>query len=610
MPKTILLADDSVTIQKVVGISFANEDVVLVTVDNGDDAVTQARESRPDIVLADIVMPGLSGYEVCEALRADPDLAGIPVLLLSGTFETFDEARADQVGANGHITKPFEAQALVDRVNELLESGAQPAATSAPDASPEESLGSSGQAQSYDFFDEDMPSLSPAPPAAEAPESPMAETALIGAAPGESASEQVFDLDPLDESLSGVPSVAAVSAEPDPGHSFADPSEGQSFQAGTEDSFAAPSHEARPMEARDDEGPQDVFGDSFAPEEPVAQSSAFSFEESPELAEAVEAFSQPTDYNAGLHDFDPLTSPVAAEALRAMNESPEGEARDAAERAVRETFESAEVHDPLEAPAPAVPSNPQMPAGPSAGDDLYEGDLGNSGSAYLYEGDAGTSFADPEAAAPASTEPGEDAVVATAPDTPQGWDEDPELLSQSALEPLGDFPDSLSTETPPPAADAEVAAEAPFAHEPAAEPFAAAEAAPEAIPAAPTEMADPEESFSTAFAGPASPEDVAPMADPSEPFADEPAAQHVAPEEPTHSNSSAPAPAGALPADLQERMHETLERVAWEAMGDLSDRVIKETLSRIEAIAWEVIPQMAETLIREELARIKDEESE
>ena len=90
MPKTILLADDSVTIQKVVGISFANEDVVLLTVDNGDDAVTQARESRPDIVLADIVMPGLSGYEVCEAMRTDPALAGVPVLLLSGTFETFE----------------------------------------------------------------------------------------------------------------------------------------------------------------------------------------------------------------------------------------------------------------------------------------------------------------------------------------------------------------------------------------------------------------------------------------------------------------------------------------------------------------------------------------
>ena len=75
MPKTLLLADDSVTIQKVVGISFANEDVVLLTVDNGDDAVARAREARPDLVLADVVMPGKNGYEVCEAIKADPSLA-------------------------------------------------------------------------------------------------------------------------------------------------------------------------------------------------------------------------------------------------------------------------------------------------------------------------------------------------------------------------------------------------------------------------------------------------------------------------------------------------------------------------------------------------------
>jgi CheY-like chemotaxis protein len=98
MPKTLLLADDSVTIQKVVGISFANEDIRIVTVDNGDDAVLRAREIRPDIVLADVVMPGKSGYDVCAALKADPTLAGIPVLLLTGTFETFDEARAARVG--------------------------------------------------------------------------------------------------------------------------------------------------------------------------------------------------------------------------------------------------------------------------------------------------------------------------------------------------------------------------------------------------------------------------------------------------------------------------------------------------------------------------------
>src|SRR5262245_28365183 len=103
MPKTLLLADDSVTIQKVVGISFANEDIEITTVDNGRDAVTKARAIRPDIILADVVMPGMSGYEVCETVKADPSLRHIPVLLLTGTFEAFDQARATAVGAAGHV---------------------------------------------------------------------------------------------------------------------------------------------------------------------------------------------------------------------------------------------------------------------------------------------------------------------------------------------------------------------------------------------------------------------------------------------------------------------------------------------------------------------------
>ena len=89
MPKTLLLADDSVTIQKVVGITFANEDVELVTALNGDDALRKARELKPDLVMADIGMPGLDGYELCAAIRAEPELANIPVLLLTGTFETY-----------------------------------------------------------------------------------------------------------------------------------------------------------------------------------------------------------------------------------------------------------------------------------------------------------------------------------------------------------------------------------------------------------------------------------------------------------------------------------------------------------------------------------------
>jgi CheY-like chemotaxis protein len=121
MSKTLLLADDSVTIQKVVGITFASEDVELVTVDNGDDALSKAREIKPDLVLADISMPGLDGYELCAAIKAEPDLSGTPVILLTGTFETFDERRTAEAGAEAHIAKPFEAQALVDLVHSLLE---------------------------------------------------------------------------------------------------------------------------------------------------------------------------------------------------------------------------------------------------------------------------------------------------------------------------------------------------------------------------------------------------------------------------------------------------------------------------------------------------------
>jgi CheY-like chemotaxis protein len=171
MPKTLLLADDSVTIQKVVGISFANEDVAITTVDNGRDAVAKARAMKPDIILADVVMPGMSGYEVCEAVKADPNLRHIPVLLLTGTFEAFDQARASAVGAAGHVAKPFEAQTLVDRVKQLLASSAatvvRPAAArpSSPAPAPAPRVTAPAD-DAFDFFSEEAPQ--PVAPAAAA----------------------------------------------------------------------------------------------------------------------------------------------------------------------------------------------------------------------------------------------------------------------------------------------------------------------------------------------------------------------------------------------------------------------------------------------------------
>ncbi|MBW1843796.1 MAG: response regulator [Deltaproteobacteria bacterium] len=163
MPKTILLADDSVTIQKVVAISFASEDVNVVTVDNGDDAIIKVQELRPDIVLADVVMPGKNGYEVCEAIKANPELAHIPVLLLTGTFEAFDEPRARGVGSAGHIAKPFEAQSLVAEVRNLIDAAAA-SAPSTPVPAAEPAAASADDAGAFDFFDDEMsaPDVTPA----------------------------------------------------------------------------------------------------------------------------------------------------------------------------------------------------------------------------------------------------------------------------------------------------------------------------------------------------------------------------------------------------------------------------------------------------------------
>ena len=121
MPKTLLLADDSITIQKVVGIVFAGEDYRVTAVGDGEDALRKAREVRPDIVLADTAMPRMNGYELCQALKSDPQLSEVPVLLLTGTFEPFDEARARASRADGHVAKPFDSQALLTRVRELVE---------------------------------------------------------------------------------------------------------------------------------------------------------------------------------------------------------------------------------------------------------------------------------------------------------------------------------------------------------------------------------------------------------------------------------------------------------------------------------------------------------
>ncbi len=119
--KKLLLADDSVTIQKVVNLTFADEGIEVISVGDGDSAMTKILETSPDLVMLDVNMPGLSGYEICERLRQSEQFKRLPVILLVGSFEPFDEDESRRVGANDYLTKPFQSiRQLVNTVTNLL----------------------------------------------------------------------------------------------------------------------------------------------------------------------------------------------------------------------------------------------------------------------------------------------------------------------------------------------------------------------------------------------------------------------------------------------------------------------------------------------------------
>ena len=436
MPKTLLLADDSVTIQKVVGLSFASEDIVLVTVSNGDDAVVRARELRPDLVLADIVMPGRNGYEVCEAIKTDPALRHIPVLLLTGTFEAFDQERARRVGADGHVTKPFEAQTLVQQVKDLMARASQAAAQEAAPSSAAEGF--------------DLPTL---PPLAEAELAgdPFFEDQLAQAM---RFSDDSLDLGP--RATAGEPELVTV--------------------------------------AEEEPDPDDLLNASeFAPIEP----------EPVRPGAVIEVFEVSQDSFRGSPVFAPLTADIDLLSPRAV--APE--------------------------PASLIP------------DDEFDLGFDEPPFAAAAEAEAANVL---ELLPPASRfgadDPVEDAVL----DLRRASSYD---LSFSHLEdPLATSRGELATGLGPILASA-------------------------ARPAAPTEP------------------ELEPLAAPP----------------PDAATTSAAGHSVDLSPVLRQRLHDTLEKVAWEAFADLSDTIVRQALERIESIAWEVIPQMAEQLIREEIRRMKDD---
>jgi CheY-like chemotaxis protein len=124
--KTILFADDSATMRTVVEKTFLAEPYDVVVVPSGEAAITKARELKPDIVIADGGLVGVSGYDVCKSVRRDTSLSSIPVIIMSGVSNPYDEAQGKSVGANGHVKKPFDTSKLIEQVGELVEAAPEP----------------------------------------------------------------------------------------------------------------------------------------------------------------------------------------------------------------------------------------------------------------------------------------------------------------------------------------------------------------------------------------------------------------------------------------------------------------------------------------------------
>lgn len=172
------------TIRKVVEMTFAEEGVDVFAVADGNAAMLKFVEVQPDIVLVDVGMPGPDGYQICEMIKQDSATRHIPVLLLVGSFEPFDQDLAERSQADGFLTKPFASiRELVSRVLDLLGIDPTPLVSSPETADIEDlyksSFATTMPIQDYDTEEDPLGDLSLEPPREASPiEDPLRDSAF------------------------------------------------------------------------------------------------------------------------------------------------------------------------------------------------------------------------------------------------------------------------------------------------------------------------------------------------------------------------------------------------------------------------------------------------
>jgi len=609
MRKKLLLADDSITIQKVVELTFPSDEFEVVTAGNGRLAVDKAMTFLPDMVLCDVIMPQLDGYQVCEALRALPELKNVPILLLNGAFEPYDAEKALAVGALGNVSKPFDPPALVARVKEILAAHSTAALERRLDMSLDGTSGVTAigdidaDAQAMDYADAEVPSTLPSSTQSLGPETVEADFSA-GAAdftPGpvdfsydESETAPVSTVEvPLGIREMAARSLALdspVFAEPEPEvlTSEAELSDFSETLHGPLDAEA----QARPIEAEPEP--------TAAPGEVAGMDEVEAIESEPLTAEpAIDGFppegelQAPTDFETpGAFVENPEAAAFAPEPLAAADPEPFEAAADA----------------PFAEPEPSIPSAPELVTAGDMEPEALE-------PATMPEFGAGPEPA-PESAPESTYDDAEGAISHTLPPTfaplaaakaesPLGGGQDFELGEIQAEAPPAAEPEPMeSPAEPKPSPESEhataVATSAALPSEPEFQAMTLP-AGPEPLPAvpAPVVAAAPVAGRVPAPAPPASPGPKSPTPASPAPFDTDTAAGAfdnlvgVADPSPVSATSGAgPVSAEvAVPVDM-------VQQIAQRVISQVSERVIRE-------IAWDVIPGLAEKLIKAEIERIK-----
>ncbi|MGH7324930.1 MAG: response regulator [Candidatus Rokuibacteriota bacterium] len=122
-PGRVLIVEDEPDVAELIRYNLQKEGYEVLLATNGTDALKRVRESRPDVVLLDLMVPQLNGWEICRRLKQDPDTRGIPVIMVTGRVEEGDKVLGFELGADDYVTKPFSPRELIARIRAVVRRG-------------------------------------------------------------------------------------------------------------------------------------------------------------------------------------------------------------------------------------------------------------------------------------------------------------------------------------------------------------------------------------------------------------------------------------------------------------------------------------------------------